>query len=199
MVYALDEYPDLVSQGLRTLELCIVKLTAEYFNPIVDLVVEDVTKTLFKLLRPRPINHTICHTALRILGKLGGRNRRFLNQASDLKAQSELDIELNAFFEMNELVEEVPLSLTTGIKSALEILEDYRVHSGNEQSTFKYLSFVFSLNFKSSTHFRDNYDRTSEAAIHAITMEKIKIKQGFKTEPVRNNRTFHNQEKLFLS
>ncbi|CDH13040.1 uncharacterized protein ZBAI_04826 [Zygosaccharomyces bailii ISA1307] len=113
MVYALEGYPDLVSQGLRTLELCIDNLTAEYFDPIVEPVVEDVTKALFKLLRPQPFNHTISHTALRILGKLGGRNRRFLNQASDLKAQSELDIEINAFFKMNGLVEEVPLSIIT--------------------------------------------------------------------------------------
>ncbi|CDH15648.1 probable Transcription-associated protein 1 [Zygosaccharomyces bailii ISA1307] len=198
MVYALEGYPDLVSQGLRTLELCIDNLTAEYFDPIVEPVVEDVTKALFKLLRPQPFNHTISHTALRILGKLGGRNRRFLNQASDLKAQSELDIEINAFFKMNGLVEEVPLSITPGIESALKILEDYRVDSGYKQSAFKYLSSVLFLFVKSSTHFGDNYDKTLEAAIHAITMEKIEIRPDFKAEPVKNNRTFHNQEKLFL-
>lgn len=145
LVYALQGYPDLVSQGLRTLELCIDNLTAEYFDPIVEPVVEDVTKSLFKLLKPQPFNHTISHTAVRILGKLGGRNRRFLKSASDLKTKDELDLEINAMFRINGIVEEVPLSVTPGIEAALNIITDYRLELNYKQSAYKYLKSVLLL------------------------------------------------------
>lgn len=96
-VYALKGHPDLVSQGLRTLELCIDDFTAEQSDPIMEPVVEDVIKALFKILRSQTFNHTICHTALHILGKLGGRNRKFSKQAPDLKTLSELEIVIKFF------------------------------------------------------------------------------------------------------
>lgn len=198
LVYALQGYPDLVSQGLRTLELCIDNLTAEYFDPIIETVVEDVSKALFKLLKPQPFNHTISHTAVRILGKLGGRNRRFLKPSSDLKSQNELDIEINAFFKMNGLTEEVPLSVTPGVESALEILADYRVDASYKVSAFKYLSSVLLLFVKSSTNFDANYDALLETAVQAVSLEKVEIHPDFTAEPARNNQTFHNQEKLFI-
>ena len=97
LVYSLQGYPELIAQGLRTLELCIDNLTPEYFDPIIEPVVEDVTQALFKILKPQPFNHTLSHTAVRILGKLGGRNRRFLKPPSDLKIKDEFTTEINAF------------------------------------------------------------------------------------------------------
>lgn len=98
LVYALEGFPELITQGLRTLELCIDNLTAEYFDPIIEPVVEPVINALFKLLKPQPFNHQLSHTAVRILGKLGGRNRRFLKPPSDLKTHEELDIKVEASF-----------------------------------------------------------------------------------------------------
>lgn len=198
LVYALQGYPDLVSQGLRTLELCIDNLTAEYFDPIIEPVVEDVTKALFKLLKPQPFNHTISHTAVRILGKLGGRNRRFLKPASDLKMNDDLDIEITALFKINGIVEEVPLSITPGIESALNILEDYRVEVSYKVSAYKYLTAVLLLFMKSSTHFPDNYEVLVEAAVKATLLENVEMQPDFKAEPVKNSREFSNQEDLVI-
>lgn len=78
LVIALQAVPDLVSQGLRTLELCVDNLTQEFLNPLMAPVIHEVMTSLWKLLKPLPYNPQHAPTTLRILGKLGGRNRKIL-------------------------------------------------------------------------------------------------------------------------
>ncbi|MBW0462525.1 hypothetical protein O181_002240 [Austropuccinia psidii MF-1] len=78
LVVALQAIPDLVSQGLRTLELCVDNLTQEFLNPLMAPVIHEVMASLWKLLKPLPYNPQHAPTTLRILGKLGGRNRKIL-------------------------------------------------------------------------------------------------------------------------
>lgn len=84
LVLALRASPELVSQGLRTLELCIDNLTQEFFDPIIEPYVPEIMAALWTHLKPLPHSHQHSHTTMRILGKLGGRNRRFLQQAPSL-------------------------------------------------------------------------------------------------------------------
>lgn len=77
LVRALSAGPDLVSQGLRTLELCIDNLTADFLDPTLTPVLRDLMAALHQLLKPIPANREHASAALKILGKLGGRNRRF--------------------------------------------------------------------------------------------------------------------------
>ncbi|WRT70688.1 uncharacterized protein IL334_007686 [Kwoniella shivajii] len=77
LVHALGAGSDLVSQGLRTLELCIDNLTAEFLDPTMGPVLRNLMAALHKLLKPIPANRSHANAALKILGKLGGRNRRF--------------------------------------------------------------------------------------------------------------------------
>ncbi|CDZ98369.1 Histone acetyltransferase SAGA, TRRAP/TRA1 component, PI-3 kinase superfamily [Phaffia rhodozyma] len=77
LVHALRAGPELVSQGLRTLELCIDNLTSEFLDPTLGPVLRDLMGALHDLLRPVPFNHHHSHATVKILGKLGGRNRRF--------------------------------------------------------------------------------------------------------------------------
>lgn len=77
LVYALNAGTDLVNQGLRTLELCIDNLTAEFLDPTMAPVLRDLMNALYNLLKPVPFDHLHSHAAVKILGKLGGRNRRF--------------------------------------------------------------------------------------------------------------------------
>jgi len=79
LVVALRADSDLVGQGLRTLELCVDNLTADYLDPIMAPVIDDLMSALWDHLRPSPYNHFHSHSTMRILGKLGGRNRKFLN------------------------------------------------------------------------------------------------------------------------
>lgn len=78
LVLSLQAGADLVSQGLRTLELCVDNLTPEFLNPLMAPVQHEINVALWRLLRPLPFNHHHAHTTVRILGKIGGRNRKQL-------------------------------------------------------------------------------------------------------------------------
>ncbi|KAI5293215.1 hypothetical protein KEM52_005736, partial [Ascosphaera acerosa] len=78
IVAAIRAGSDLVSQGLRTLELCVDNLTADYLDPIMEPFMDELMGALWQHLKPHPYNHFVSHTSLRILGKLGGRNRKYL-------------------------------------------------------------------------------------------------------------------------
>ncbi|KAH6666821.1 hypothetical protein B0J14DRAFT_188953 [Halenospora varia] len=87
LVVALRPGSDLVGQGLRTLELCVDNLTADYLDPIMAPVIDELMTALFDHLRPAPYSHFYAHTTMRILGKLGGRNRKFMTGAPGLTFQ----------------------------------------------------------------------------------------------------------------
>ncbi|EHL01430.1 putative Transcription-associated protein 1 [Glarea lozoyensis 74030] len=91
LVVALRPGSDLVGQGLRTLELCVDNLTADYLDPIMAPVIDELMTALFDHLRPTPYSHFFAHTTMRILGKLGGRNRKFMTNAPGLTFQQYSD------------------------------------------------------------------------------------------------------------
>ncbi|KAL6722004.1 transcription-associated protein 1 [Lecanora helva] len=91
LVVALRAGSDLVGQGLRTLELCVDNLTAEYLDPIMAPVIDELMMALWEHLKPNPYSHFHAHTTMRILGKLGGRNRKFLNGPPSLQFQDFAD------------------------------------------------------------------------------------------------------------
>lgn len=81
---ALRGGPEVVAQGLRTLELCIDNLSPHFLDPTLNGVLRDLMEALHSHLKPLPANHHISHNAIRILGKLGGRNRRVLAREPSL-------------------------------------------------------------------------------------------------------------------
>ncbi|KAF8592382.1 hypothetical protein K439DRAFT_1323691 [Ramaria rubella] len=91
LVFALRGNPELISQGLRTLELCIDNLTQEFLDPTLSPVLRDLMGALHAHLKPQPASHQHAHTTVRILGKLGGRNRRLLDQNPQLEYQEFTD------------------------------------------------------------------------------------------------------------
>ena len=80
LALALRGPPELASQGLRTLELCIDNLTPDFLDPTLNTVLRELMEALHSHLKPLPANHHHAHTTIRILGKLGGRNRRLLSK-----------------------------------------------------------------------------------------------------------------------
>lgn len=91
LVVALRADQDLVGQGLRTLELCVDNLTADYLDPIMAPVIDELMQALWDHLRPAAYEHFLSHSTMRILGKLGGRNRKFLTGALPLDHKSYAD------------------------------------------------------------------------------------------------------------
>lgn len=76
---------ELITQGLRTLELCIDNLSPEFLDPTLSAVLPPLMGALHRLLRPGPAYLVHSHAAIRILGKLGGRNRHLLKHDLTLK------------------------------------------------------------------------------------------------------------------
>ncbi|KAG8901590.1 hypothetical protein FRB99_005203 [Tulasnella sp. 403] len=76
LVLALRGSGEMAAQGLRTLELCIDNLTQDFLEPCFAPVRRELMGALYDLLRPLPASHLLSHACIRILGKLGGRNRR---------------------------------------------------------------------------------------------------------------------------
>ncbi|KAF2269491.1 hypothetical protein CC78DRAFT_612460 [Lojkania enalia] len=100
LVVALRAGSELVGQGLRTLELCVDNLTADYLDPIMAPVIDELMAALWEHLKPNPYSHFHAHTTMRILGKLGGRNRKFITGPPELNYkpysddQSSVDVRL---------------------------------------------------------------------------------------------------------
>lgn len=198
LVYALQEYPDLVSQGLRTLELCIDNLTAEYFDPILEPVVDQVSKALFKLLQPQPFNHTISHNVVRILGKLGGRNRQFLKTPTDLKTVESLNVDLVTEAMANGKNGSMSLSVTPGVEAAVSIIENHASDLEAKLSAYKYLKSVFLLFIKSSTKFPDDYHNIIKKAIDLLQQDKLELKEDYSLECYVHRKEFYDQEALLI-
>ncbi|KAG2356872.1 hypothetical protein BDR07DRAFT_1491404 [Suillus spraguei] len=85
LALALRGTPELVSRGLRTLELCIDNLTPDFLDPTLNTVLRELMEALHSHLKPLPASHHHVHTTIRILGKLGGRNRRLLYKEPSLE------------------------------------------------------------------------------------------------------------------
>jgi transformation/transcription domain-associated protein len=120
LVLALKAGPDLVSQGLRTLELCIDNLTQEFLDPIMSPVIDDLMQALWKHLKPLPYNQQHAHATMRILGKLGGRNRKRLKWVQEGNRNMEiLSFKVQAF--LNNAT--VDIDLCDFIQHSLTVME----------------------------------------------------------------------------
>lgn len=124
LVVALRAGSDLVGQGLRTLELCVDNLTADYLDPIMAPIMDDLMTALWDHLKPSPYNHFHSHTTMRILGKLGGRNRKFLNHPPELSYKPYVDDEPSIDLRLIGSNKERAFPAETGIDVAISRLAD---------------------------------------------------------------------------
>ncbi|CAL5373324.1 unnamed protein product [Camellia sinensis] len=99
LVLCLKGSDDLVSLGLRTLEFWIDSLNPDFLEPSMANVLSEVILALWSHLRPAP--YPWGGKSLQLLGKLGGRNRRFLKEplALECKENPEHGLRLILTFE----------------------------------------------------------------------------------------------------
>jgi transformation/transcription domain-associated protein len=125
LVVALRAGSELVGQGLRTLELCVDNLTADYLDPIMAPVMDELMTALFDHLKPNPYSHFHAHTTMRILGKLGGRNRKWMTGAPPLTFQQfsddRISIDLKLIGSKKERAFPVEIGTDLAIGKLLEI------------------------------------------------------------------------------
>ncbi|XP_035689812.1 transformation/transcription domain-associated protein-like, partial [Branchiostoma floridae] len=85
LVSALNGSQTLVSQGLRTLELCVDNLQPEFLWDHIQPVRAELMQALWRTLRNPAEN--IAQVAFRVLGKFGGNNRKMLMDPQKLTPQ----------------------------------------------------------------------------------------------------------------
>lgn len=137
IVVALRADSDLVGQGLRTLELCVDNLTADYLDPIMAPIMDELMTALWDHLRPHPYNHFHAHTTMRILGKLGGRNRKFLNHPPELNFQQYSDDNPSFDIRLIGPSEKRPFPVDTGIDLAIgKLMENPKTAPSKASDTY---------------------------------------------------------------
>lgn len=141
LVEALNGPQELVSQGLRTLELCVDNLTAAYFDPIIEPVIGEVMQALWKHLKPLPYHHQHSHTTLRVLGKLGGRNRAFAGAPTNLKV---LEQEASVVLDFRQ-VGPRNVKVYPGVKCAMAVLKNLHVSTHYKEKAFEYVATVIKM------------------------------------------------------
>lgn len=124
LVVALRAGSELVGQGLRTLELCVDNLTADYLDPIMAPVMDELMTALFDHLKPAPYTHFHAHTTLRILGKLGGRNRKYMTDALPLEYQQFIDDPSSFDLRLIGSKRDRPFPANMGIQFAIQKLTE---------------------------------------------------------------------------
>lgn len=196
LVHALNGTQELVSQGLRTFELCVDNLTAEYFDPMIEPVINEIMAALWRHLEPVPYHHQHSHTAIRILGKLGGRNHKHFKPYNKLKSQSALDHEVKALFLIHGLDNEVPVSITPGVESAIKLLEDPRIKVHYRISAFKYLTAIFNL-LIDKTPLSDDLPQEISHCVKLLKEEQIDESVALDDSDVKDPAKLDIQQKLF--
>ncbi|KAF0288488.1 Transformation/transcription domain-associated protein [Amphibalanus amphitrite] len=83
LVSALNGSQTLVSQGLRTLELCVDNLQPDFLYEHIQPVRAELMQALWRTIR-NPTDQ-IAHNAFRVLGKFGGGNRRMMVEPQTLQ------------------------------------------------------------------------------------------------------------------
>ncbi|KAK9457474.1 hypothetical protein V1511DRAFT_170812 [Dipodascopsis uninucleata] len=197
LVIALTGSQELVSQGLRTLELCVDNLTPDYFDNVVEPVIEEVMEALWTHLKPLPYPHQPSHTTLRILGKLGGRNRRYLQPPKNLNCSGAPANDPVIMVEINGISGRRSFPLTVGLEAVFRAITDYRADAHYRIEAFHLLSATVRLFFDKSDLGPD---------VEQIALECTKaIASGFlpqdpnfvlKSEP-KSMKKIHSQNELF--
>lgn len=83
LVSALNGSHTLISQGLRTLELCVDNLQPDFLYEHIQPVRADLMQALWRSLR-NPSDQ-VAHVAFRVLGKFGGGNRKMMIEPQKLE------------------------------------------------------------------------------------------------------------------
>ncbi|XP_042493905.1 transformation/transcription domain-associated protein-like isoform X1 [Macadamia integrifolia] len=96
LVLTLKGSDNIVSLGLRTLEYWIDSLNPDFLEPSMANVMCEVILALWSHLRPAP--YPWGAKALQLLGKLGGRNRRFLKEPLALECKENPEHGLRLIF-----------------------------------------------------------------------------------------------------
>lgn len=189
---------DLVSQGLRTLELCVDNLTPDYFDNIIEPVIDEVMEALWTHLKPLPYPHQPSHTTLRILGKLGGRNRRFLEPPKNLKNDNMQADDPVVMIEINGLSGRRSFPISTGLDAVFHAIVDYRATMHYRVEAFRLLETTTRL-FISKANLEPDTGEILQECANAIRTGMIPPDPKFTLSSTpKSTKKLHTQNEMFL-
>ncbi|ORZ37497.1 hypothetical protein BCR44DRAFT_1511660 [Catenaria anguillulae PL171] len=149
LIMSLELGPELAVQGLRMIETVFESLTHEFLDPVLTPVYNDLMRALHRHLQPQVDGRIQAHAAMRILGRLGGRNRTRLTWSQDGVPQLDgrpvrIPIVAKAGGPPQFLPAMGPeFDLTETTVQALALLEDGSAEAlALRPQVFKYLQFV---------------------------------------------------------
>eukprot|EP00961_Rhodomonas_salina_P087608 1178291-Rhodomonas_salina.1 len=113
----------MVHLGLKKLESWVESLQPAYLDPLLQSVKDDLMPALYKQLQSG--NNNFAVAAIRILGKLGGRNRRLLRNQTILegKENGEDGLKVTVQLPKSAGVASVQVALDEAVKTSLTLLE----------------------------------------------------------------------------
>ncbi|KAH9943440.1 atypical/PIKK/TRRAP protein kinase [Epithele typhae] len=155
LVMALKGTPELINQGLRTLELCIDNLTSDFLDPTLNGVLRELMEALHDLLKPLPANHHQAHITIRILGKLGGRNRKLLEKEPSFKFTQHIE-QVKARFSFGPQVGSIELNPAATV--AAETFRNIKSSPSQHLHAYNYLEQCLSLMLHEGVKGRERED-----------------------------------------
>lgn len=189
LVLCLKGSDDLVSLGLRTLEFWVDSLNPDFLEPSMASVMSDVILALWSHLRPQP--YPWGPKALQLLGKLGGRNRRFLKEplALECKENPEHGLRLILTFEPSTPFL-VPLDRCINLAVAAVMNNNTGIDSFYRKQALKFLRVCLSSQLNLPEKVKDDGYTASQLSTLLVSnvdlsgrrSESSDIKVSFNTE-----------------
>lgn len=164
---------ELITQGLRTLELCIDNLSPDFLDPTLSAVLAPLMEALHRLLRPIPGPHLQSHTAIRILGKLGGRNRHLLKHDLTLKHKP-VSEPSTAVILLGGTRENFHLGPISSLCRRI-MLRSAPMYQG---SAYNYLQTCVQVLMYQASEFHSKYNATFDIVLHRVLRVRNKKKSS---------------------
>ncbi|KAK2866294.1 hypothetical protein Q7C36_002350 [Tachysurus vachellii] len=188
LVSALNGSQTLVSQGLRTLELCVDNLQPDFLYDHIQPVRAELMQALWRTLR-NPAE-TISHVAYRVLGKFGGSNRKMLKESQRLQYVVTEVQGPSIKAEFTDCKASVQLPMEKAIETALDCLK-----SANTEPYYRRQAWeVIKCFLVAMTSLEDNKHALYQLLAHPNFTEKwipnVIISHRYKAQDTPARRTF---------
>ncbi|KAL2078137.1 hypothetical protein ACEWY4_025822 [Coilia grayii] len=188
LVSALNGSQTLVSQGLRTLELCVDNLQPDFLYDHIQPVRAELMQALWRTLRNPAEN--ISHVAYRVLGKFGGSNRKMLKESQRLQYVVTEVQGPSIKVEFTDCKASIQLPMEKAIETALDCLK-----SANTEPYYRRQAWeVIKCFLVAMTSLEDNKHALYQLLAHPNFTEKwippVIISHRYKAQDTPARRTF---------
>ncbi|EPX72752.1 transcription-associated protein [Schizosaccharomyces octosporus yFS286] len=178
LVNSLKSGQELVNQGLRTFELFLDNLTPDFLDPIMAPVIDELMDALWSHLQPLPYSHQYSHNALKILGKLGGRNRKLLKKIQKMKVTSSSFRDFTMLVDIKGTDRTQLLHYLNYVDPAVNILTRQNLDLEIKRQSFNYLTTITKIFFQQTSDI-DNISSRIKASAQQLLRSNIPFKRPY--------------------